>query len=71
MTVLGLVMGVVKMCMNNSSTTNNFFEMAQGFVNFNDQPGQFSPINQKNKPGQWINLAWNGGADPTRVPFPF
>jgi hypothetical protein len=45
--------------------------MAQNFVHFQDQPGEFTPVNETNAKGQWINLAWNGISDPTRVPFPF
>jgi hypothetical protein len=45
--------------------------MIEGFVNFDDQPGEFSPVKDEARPGQWINLSWNGGSDPTKVSFPF
>ena len=46
-------------------------DLVQGFTNFDDQQGEFQKKVQKPKDGQWINLAWNGGSDPTKLPFPF
>jgi hypothetical protein len=46
-------------------------DMMGQVMDFDDAEGEFEPVVEDASDGQWINMAWNGGSDPTKIPFPF
>ena len=69
---IGMCFGVFKLCISKENIkTEQYLDLMGEVMNFDDKEGEFDPVNQEAVDGQWINLAWNGGSDPTKIPFPF